>query len=235
MAMAPSGPYKRVPDWALLAVQWIPESIADIQTSKPLYISEPGRHRNRKATDGEREMVAIVALKKLGKTWSEISTILRIPRRALEVRRDEIIRVIRDLEQLGNTEKVFLGKCQTFNDAWEGHKDGGQESGKRTGAKGDEDWSEMKTFDYNITNRIETDEQGATEEVIKEAIRAGDIRRNDAHKYREYVESTLEPDFNEQLERAYSTPLRDDERVPENANSDLSPTKQTPDCTEILD
>src|SRR5437763_1413764 len=91
MAYSVYGPYKRVPDWALLAMQWIPENVEDIQSSKPLYITEPGRQRNRKATDGEREMVAIVALKNFGKSWDEIGILLGISRRVLEVRRAELI------------------------------------------------------------------------------------------------------------------------------------------------
>jgi hypothetical protein len=123
VARSPEGPYVHVPDWALIAWQWIPEHVEDIQSTKPLMFEEPGRQRRRKATEGEWEMVAIVALRQYGKAWMEISKIVGIPLRTLVLRRQEIRRVIRDIDQLGNTETVFLAMCQQLNDQWRGHID----------------------------------------------------------------------------------------------------------------
>jgi hypothetical protein len=185
MAYSVYGPYKRVPDWALLAMQWIPENVEDIQASKPLYITEPGRQRNRKATDGEREMVAIVALKNFGKSWEEISILLGIPRRVLEVRRDEILRVVKDLEQIGNKETVFLGKCQSLKDGWIGHAMGGHQSGKRTAAAridDDEDVSFRSAAAYDAADSIASAKAERESEIegLNEAVSGGDLTSEDA-------------------------------------------------------
>jgi len=121
MAVSPGGEYKSVPDWALIALQSLPETIEHLQSPKPLYISEPGRRRNRRATEGETQMIAMVCLRRMGKTWKDISAILGLGRKETEKSIEEIERVYRDIEQMAEREKVDLNRCDVLNPEWIGH------------------------------------------------------------------------------------------------------------------
>ncbi len=121
MALSPASEYRSVPDWALIALQSLPETIEQLQSKKILYIKEPGRQRDRRATEGETQMVAMVCLRRLGKTWKDISTILGIGRKECEQRVKEIECVFRDIQQMAEREQVDLSACHKLNPNWIEH------------------------------------------------------------------------------------------------------------------
>jgi len=121
MALSPSNEYRSVPDWALIALQSLPETVEQLQSKKFLYIKEPGRQRDRRATEGETQMVAMVCLRRIGKTWKDISTILGIGRKDCEQRVKEIERVFRDIQQMAEREQVDLSVCHKLNPNWIAH------------------------------------------------------------------------------------------------------------------
>jgi hypothetical protein len=123
MAVSPGGEYKIVPDWTLLVLQDLPETVEQLQSPKPLYIAEPGRQRKRKATDGETQIAAMVCLRKIGKTWEDIAAMLGLSRKETEKSVKEIERVYRDIQQMAEREKVDLDQCHVLNPEWIAHNE----------------------------------------------------------------------------------------------------------------
>jgi hypothetical protein len=123
MAVSADGEYKSVPDWALLVLRDLPENVEQLQKEKRLYIAEPGRKRKRKATDGETQLAAMVCLRKMRKTWSDISAILGLSRKEMENAASEIERVFRDIQQMAEREKVDLDQCHKLNPEWIKHNE----------------------------------------------------------------------------------------------------------------
>ena len=122
IALVPGGEWRSVPDLALMVIQPLAHSIEQLQSKKPLYIGEPGKQRDRKATEGERQIYLVLSLLSLGRTQHEIAAILGIGCKEMERLMVEIEEVVRDVRDLGLREQVDLDRmCDKLNHTWLAH------------------------------------------------------------------------------------------------------------------
>jgi hypothetical protein len=134
MAFEAGGEFRSVPEWTLLVLQNLPETIEQIQSPKPLFITLPGRKKKRRATQGETEMAVMVGLRRSRKKWDDIALILgHVSKKVMDERIQEIERIFPDIRKMSHRGTIRPQDCERLNPAWIRHNEPGPH--RRTGRK----------------------------------------------------------------------------------------------------